>query len=190
MRGRKSEPAELKEAKGNPGRRALAKPGEVAEIPVLTGGAPDQLNADGKRIWAEIVPQLAHIRLVRDTDRSVLARYCDSLAEYWAVTKRLRDRRKGRGGGYTYEAEKIGGGTMLRLNPLFTVQDRLHRRLESLEDRLGLNPRARQEILYRLANAGMQGSLPLGGEAEQPPAPAAGSPVGFLGGLPDGCKPN
>lgn len=171
MRGRKSQPAEVKEAKGNPGRRPTGAV-STADVPELSGGAPAHLTTEGKKIWRDLAPQLRQTKLIRQTDRLALARYCDTLADYWKVTRELRTKK------HVYEAERVDGGKMLRVNPLFMVQDRLARRLDTMEDRFGLTPRARQELFYRLAQAPAAPPLPgLGDEGEE------GRPDGPVGML-------
>lgn len=183
-RGRKGQPAEVKEAKGNPGKR----PNPMAstdDLPELEAAAPKELRGEARKIYAEVAKQLAHVKLLRASDRQALARYCDTLNEYWKVTRKLQGP-KARGGGYTYEAKTTSGGKMLRANPLFMIQDRLARRLDTMEDRFGLNPRARQEIMYRLAQQGASPQLPFpGGEDERTPGDSdPEGAVGFLNRTP------
>ena len=198
MRGRKGQPARVREAKGNPGKRAArpakstaaaARPAKGQDVAMsakdqgdattavaiskFSGGVPRELTKRAKAVWNTLAPQLVHANVVRQTDRGALARYCDTVAEYWAVTQTLRRKK------YTYLLKTIAGDKMPRLNPLFMVQDRLAKRLDALEDRFGLTPRSRQEILYRLAQA-QAPQLPLDNPATGEPAPEPDSPVGFL----------
>lgn len=174
-RGRKAQPAEIAEAKGNPGKRAQ-RAAPAVEAPELAGGAPQSLTAEGRKVWAELHKSLSQLKLLRQTDRQVFLRYCDTVAEYWKITRQLRR------SGSTYLAPMTGGvGKMRRIDPRFLVQERLAKRLESMEDRLGLNPRARHEILHRLSNMAPQ--LPLGDQPDEQPRPDLdhqGSPLGFL----------
>lgn len=184
MAGRKPKPDALKEAQGNPGRRKLVTKENPAakaadeNLPAV-GGVPSQLSRDGKKIWQELVPTLSQIRFVRSTDRQMLARYCENLAEWWAATKRLRKE------GTTYWT-KSNHGDLKRINPDFTVQDRLDRRLIALEDRIGLSPQARQNLLLKLANAlppapdGMFSNGKDGDQAETETPEAGGTAVGVL----------
>ncbi len=79
---------------------------------------PRELTKHGKAVWNMVAPQLLKSKLLHPTDRISLTRYCDTVAEYWRVTRELREK------DYTYEAEKVGSGKMLRFNPLFMVQAR------------------------------------------------------------------
>ena len=176
-RGRKAQPAELAAAKGNPGKRAIRTAG-VVDAPEIADGAPAELSGEGKKVWARLRPHLAAMKLLRATDQPVFARYCDALGDYWKATRTLRKR------GMVYEAPMTNGGKMRRLDPLFHVQERLHKRLVEMEDRLGLSPRARQEILHRLSQAAAPApALPLdrpGDHATAGELSAERGPVGFL----------
>src|SRR5690606_3619285 len=115
--------------------------------------APKELTKAAKEIWDRTAAPLARINFLRETDRAAFARYCHHLAEWWTLTRQLRK------DGLTYVTTS-NHGTMKRLNPDFVARQRIEDRLETLEDRFGLTPAARQQILQRLAAA---------------PPPAAGS---------------
>ena len=204
MKGRKSQGAAVKDAKGNPGKRRRpgttrskaplaagnqppapaidAKPtpsiergspgASAASPPKPAGGIPRELTVAGKAVWKIVAPLLTTQKLFKATDRIALARYCDTVAEYWKVTRMLRRQK------YVYDVQKVGGGKMLRFNPLFMIQDRIGRRLDVLEDRFGFTPRSRQELEYRLATQLPQ--LPLGDPDAPRPAAEPTSPVGFV----------
>jgi P27 family predicted phage terminase small subunit len=179
-RGRKGMSAEEREAKGNPGRRSDPKPA-AAEVPLppVQTATPKQLSAEAKKIWARAAPHLQRMSFFRATDTEVLARWCENLKRWWDCERELRKR----GVGMTYETASKHG-KMLRIHPLVMVQNALERRLIVAEDRLGLSPRARQEILRGLATS--PSDLPLPHPPEKS-APADGelalgqtSPLGLL----------
>ena len=175
-RGRKGQPAEVKDAKGNPGNRPN-KAASTDALPEDKGGAPAHLKAEAKKIWAALAPHLQRSKLMRVTDRNAFARYCQSLADYWEATRQLGTN------GHVYDAPMTNGGTMKRINPWFGVQDRIGRRLENLEDRFGLSPRSRQEVMFRMASLGATPPPLPAGDDELPlaqPDSAAKGPVGFL----------
>ncbi len=123
MKGRKRQSASVRDAKGTATRRRRApatdaKPTPSPAAPSLPGGIPRELTRAGKRVWQIVAPLLLTQKLLKPTDRLSLTRYCDTVAEYWKVTRELREK------DYTYEAEKVGSGKMLRFNPLFMVQAR------------------------------------------------------------------
>lgn len=175
-RGRKAEPAELKEAKGNPGRRRIAKaPVEPRELVTV---APADLAAEARKVWDRLAPELARLKFLRETDRNAFARYCEHLAAWWAYTKALRIE------GETYLAKSEHNPDGLhRVNPKFLLRERIEKRLEVLEDRFGLSPAARQQIIQRLASytPAPPGDLFEAKQPGAPPPPAApASPVGML----------
>lgn len=167
MQGRKPEPAGLKEAKGNPGKRKIPKAGAAASAGEITPSS--KLGRPALSIWHELKPELERMNFIRPTDRHALSRYCDTMAEYWRVTLALRSKSQG----LTYETTGPNG-SMTRINPLFLIQDRLEKRLMMLEDRFGMNPMARQQIMLRLAER--QPQLPLGPQGATEPAPDADAP--------------
>lgn len=183
MRGRKPEPAAVKEAKGNPGRRPLPKEQDA----VRATEAPKALSRQAKKIWEELAPDLQRMKFLRPTDAHAFARYCEHLTRWWELTKSLRKT------GETYESES-NHGKLLRVRPEFLVRERLEKRMEALEDRFGLSPAARQQILQRLAivNPTPAGDLldrvaKQDASADQQTVEAAapasgGSPVGMLRG--------
>ncbi len=201
MRGGKRQDKAVNEAKGNPGGRkpgksrakpavekidakssaptVEAKAADLGPSDKVPGAVPRELTKEGKAVWRIIAPLLARSNFYHKTYAFSLTRYCDTVAEYWKVTRELRKK------SYVYTAPKVGGGTMLRFNPLFMVQDRLARRLDTLEHNFGLNPRARGEVMARLTE---QIALPLAVPEDAPrptPDPVHESAVGFLERLGD-----
>jgi P27 family predicted phage terminase small subunit len=152
MRGRKSDPQAVKDAKGNPGRR---KRHEYAACESDNGkiSAHDRLSDRARKVWDTLSARLERLNFLRETDREVFARYCTYVAQWWDLTDEIK------GAGLTYWTESAHG-KMRRVAPEFLVRERIENRLEALEDRLGLNPQARQQMLMRLANIQ---ALPPGG---------------------------
>lgn len=137
-----------------------------------------KLKVAGRHIWNAIAPELSRLNILRATDGTALSRYCDDLATYWEVTEQLRVE------GLTYEVNSLHG-QYKRVHPLVAIQDRLAARLVSMEDRFGLTPQSRQQLMIRAAQLVSQGNL-FGNQAEpHATAPAeATDPVGFLGSPP------
>lgn len=175
-RGRKAQPAEIAAAKGNPGKRALGRPkdgeGEIS-LPPESQSVHPYLSNRARAIWERLAPQLRAMKMLRETDVEGVARYCEYLNRWWVLERRLRRK------SITYETVSAHG-KLRRMDPDFLAQGMIEKRLVALEDRYGLSPRARQEILRALAAAPL--GLPLGEksrEGEAPSAPAD-SPVGLL----------
>lgn len=182
-RGRKPQPEAVNDAKGNPGRRRRASPPATdAAEGRAKSTAPPELADQARQIWDAIAPELTRLNFLRDIDRQAFARYCVHLARWWELTKDLA------ANGETYVTES-NHGTMERVRPNFIVRERLEKRLEVAEDRFGLNPASRQQIMQRLA--GLVPPAPTGGlfegrggedgSSDSDRAPAAPSPIGLLG---------
>lgn len=178
MSGPPPQPDAVKRLRGNPGKRKLASDKEVPVVAQPVGHAKpsNKLRPAARHVWNTLAPELQRLNLLRGTDSNALSRYCDDLAAYWDVSEKLRVK------GLTYEVNS-NHGTYQRLNPLFTVQERLAARLIVIEDRFGLSPQSRQALMVRAAQlAASQGNLPFGGAAQPDPLPSPdGSPVGFFG---------
>jgi P27 family predicted phage terminase small subunit len=184
-RGRRPQPDALKAAKGNPGKRAIAPstPTDADKAAAKVTSAtkpPGKLTAAALSVWRQTAPELERMNFLRPTDRQAFARYCDAVARFWDVRQKLTK------AGATYWTDSAHG-KMQRINPLFIVEERLARRLTELEDRFGLSPSARQQIMLRLAQG--QPALPFPPnpgatphpDGPTPPAPPPESAIGLLG---------
>jgi P27 family predicted phage terminase small subunit len=181
--GRLPKPAHVKDAQGNPGRRNVPRESDTAQQqPAHAIKLPfAKLKGSAKKAHELIGTELRRLNFVRPSDEPILLRYCKSLADFWDVTGKLDAL-----GSQVYDCPMTNSEkTMVRVHPLFLVQERLAKRLESMEDRLGLSPMARQQYLLRMASAGAQGSFGLpapqqNAKPSEAPAPRPGSPVGLL----------
>lgn len=177
-RGRKADPAAVKAAKGNPGKRRIVDV-SAAEVAAVIGKVtpPAHLSKEAREMWLRYAPELERLNFLRASDAPAFARYCEGLAQFWKATRALRKEP-------TVYWTETPHGKMRRLNPWFMVQDRLDRRLLALEDRFGINPAARQSIMYRLAQApAPNATLDLLDNGIKEPGDSEGvaeSPVGFL----------
>lgn len=186
MRGRRPDSAAVQEAKGHPRKQRRKTVDDAVEAAPMPDGTPGHLSENARKFWARVAPELLRINFVRVTDRPSLERYCETLAKYWEIQLKLRGR------DLVYWTESLHG-KMKRIEPMFLLLQRVETMLFNYEDRLGLNPAARQRIL--LGMAGVQGNLNFlnqpdakkrdgDGEQQQPGGGAGeriGSPVGMLG---------
>jgi P27 family predicted phage terminase small subunit len=191
FRGPKPDPAAVKEAKGNPGRRPIgadpvtddqagASHGEITTAPndVVP---PVWLKGKALDVWNRIGPRLVKMRLLSPIDAEPFARYCRNFARWEKMQTELDER------GETYESESQHG-KLRRIDPSFMIADRLERSLMAIEDRFGLSPSERQRVYAARAanpNATDLFGWPIaGGKAKKPDedAPVRGksSPVGLL----------
>ena len=173
MKGRRPDSDVTREAKGAAGKRRSTAPVDApASASAIRPLA--KLTPAATAIWRSLAPDLERRNLLRDTDRQALARYCQDVTTYWTLAEELRRE------GVTYVTESAHG-TMRRVDPRFLVQERIVTRLIAAEDRFGLSPLSRQQLLRLVANA--QGSLAFPGPGATPDAPPAvdpESPIGFL----------
>ncbi|MEO1223331.1 MAG: phage terminase small subunit P27 family [Pseudomonadota bacterium] len=174
-RGRRPQPEAVREAKGNPGKRKSAAPPADTGDDIGGLGVPENLDEREARVWRTLVPALVQLRFVKRTDWPALERYCHWTVRFWDAREKI----KANDAVYVTSSPHIDH--MLRQNPWFGILVRAEKMLQDLEDRIGLNPTARQRILMQRA-AGPTGELPLG---DQPPKEApkpAQSPIGMLSG--------
>ena len=157
-RGRRPLPDELKALKGNPGKRRLklsdhaqdrsALPVSRAELKIpefLTG-------AREREIFRRAVEDYLQRRIARAQDLTAYARWATYLAMWIESKEKLK-------GEETYFTSTLKHGQQLRRHPLFRDMLDLERVMQSLEDRLGLNPVARQAIVRGLNAMSMVGPI-------------------------------
>lgn len=183
-RGRKPVPDEIKALKGNPGKRKLViAQADETGAPVK---APSYVTTDDERkIFDRVAVELSRVRFIRQTDADALGRWCVYMAKWVSIKKRLTGKKAD-----VYYETTSKHGTMLRAHPLFASMLKIESHLMALEDRIGLNPSARQAILRGIINAPNlpKGDLFESAEKPQPPsqAPAeleSAAPAGPLGFL-------
>jgi P27 family predicted phage terminase small subunit len=184
MRGRTPQPAAVKSARGNPGRRPI---GETPAAQALTDDAlhlaPEWLSDEATTIWARLAPDLAAMRLLSRPDVMTFGRYCQMFAQWLAAGRQFDETNMV----VRTESEHV---KMDRVNKWLHVQLMLEQRLRDLEDRFGLNPANRQRIFALRAagaGAGHTPGLPFGEGGDKPaddPQPAAMTnaqgPIGTL----------
>lgn len=157
--GRRAQPAAVKEAKGNPGRRRIVREGKAA--PRTSLSAPSTLNAAQKRLWSKLSERLGDLRILRETDLPAFGRYVALLAKWEEVDKALRAAQLVQ----VTDSEHVTG--LERVGKWLMVALMLDKRLTEIEDRFGMNPAARQRLFLQMAAAGSAPRLPL-----DSPAPA------------------
>ena len=175
--GRPSKPAELKEAQGNLGKRPLAIAPEE-QLPVGEAAPPETLDRRAWPIWVSLVTHLQRLKFFRVTDRYALEAYCDAVLEWHLANKNIR-----REGNVYWTDSKHG--KMKRINPMRIVKRDARLAMQHWESQLGLTPRARQDMLLKLASAAQPPLPGMGGEASRPTAPAAPAtesegPTGYM----------
>jgi phage terminase small subunit len=151
-RGRRALPDAVKALKGNPGKRRLAlekttgaRSARVAPPKAFTAEPPDYLTQEGeKAAFVEILKAMP-LNVARKSDIHAIARWAAWLYIWIDAKKRLD-------GHVHYYENKSKHGTFLREHPISKRMHQAEAHLISLEDRLGLNIVARNNIVHRLFN--------------------------------------
>jgi Phage terminase, small subunit len=191
-RGRKPIPPHVKALRGNPGKRPIPTDFPVIEnlIPFPRPAVlefPEFLSHERERhIFKLIIEDYLQRRVARAPDFHAFGRWSHYMHRWICCKEQL----EGKATWFQYET---AAGKQIRRHPLFRDMLDIERMLESLEDRLGLNPAARQNILRGLTAmpAALGGDIFPGqdadgeagviNEASSPAtADATVSPLGFL----------
>ena len=179
--GPKPKAPEIAEKQGNPGHRPIVKP---VDSPQVDASAPDWLDEMGITIWSAYMPRMRSMGYVKDTDRLAFARLCDHTSRWLKLRLKVNER----GESYTTESRH---GKMERINPDFAAMLRVEEKMVQLEDRFGLTPASRQQILARLTEPPPPPDMFANGEhAQRAPDQSQGSPIGIFAPIPAQGRPN
>lgn len=175
MRGRPAKSEAVKRLAGNPGKRKTSAERGLHDVETGAGefSAPVGLTTAAKQVWRNEIGQLRDLNLLKPTDLSAFAVYCEVSAR-WAKARRVVDRQ-----GMTYESVSKHG-TMVRVRPEVGILERAERSMRQFMESLGMTSASRIRTLGQLAG---RGQLPLPFEPT-PPAPGTSphgdDPVGYL----------
>lgn len=143
-RGRKPKPPQLRLIEGNPGKRAL----KSAPMPPVSVGMtpPAHLNADAKRYWRSLLPELEVLGLLAKIDRAAIAVVCQSYGVWADSERRLRAYNASPAG------QKVGaylvetaGGTIMQ-HPLVNIAREARRDVVRFSVEFGMTPSARSRV--------------------------------------------
>ena len=129
----------------------------------LDFGVPSELCERGRAVWMRVAADLSKAGRLKPTDREALARYCDLVGQYWHISQTIREE------GETLLVPTVAkgadgtSGMMRRRHPLLTEQRAIAQGLKDLEDRFGMSPLARANLVSKLA-----GGLPGSGDGYLP----------------------
>lgn len=130
----------------------------------IDDAVPHRLDEFGREVWLRVVPDLKRAGRVKATDLEAITRYCDMVGSYWKMSKKIADE------GSTMLVPTVakdvkGEGAMWRRHPLLSERRAMAKALEGIEDRFGMSPRARADLVNRqLGRTPIEpGELPLEG---------------------------
>ena len=191
MRGRRPLPDAIHELRGNPGKRkrfavpavpplapppqaATEPPPDALDLPSETPAVENETVAGGveipafltqpreREIFRKIVGEYLERRIAQKFDVMAFARWA-SYMDKWIACKLSLD------GKLAYYVSESPHGKYFRRHPVDTSMNMYEGRLIALEDRLGLNPIARQNILRSMMLTPPPGDL-FNKKGETPPA--------------------
>jgi P27 family predicted phage terminase small subunit len=134
-RGPAPKPSALKLVQGTyrPDRAAANEP----QPERVTPSCPTWLDAEAKREWRRIVPELETLGLLTRIDRAALAAYCQSYSEWWAMERAIRE--KGR-----TQTNAMSGVVSAR--PEVGMRDRALTQMKAFLTEFGLTPSSRSRV--------------------------------------------
>jgi P27 family predicted phage terminase small subunit len=139
--GRKPKPSNLHALHGNPGKRARNpyEPKPTTAVP----HCPGHLDAEARREWRRVVPELRTVGLLSKLDRAVLAAYCASWSRWVALERHLAE----------LTAEKGVEGLLATAqsgyqmpHPLLTAANKAAEQIRALAVEFGMTPSARSRL--------------------------------------------
>lgn len=136
-------------------------------------GVPAELDEHGAGAWRKIVPALERVGRVKATDIAMITRYCDLVGRYWLAKMQIQEA----GGEYqrvpTVAKDESGATAyMVRRHPACLTMEKLLPELRQIEDRFGMSPLSRANLLAKGLRAGAQGDLLPGETPTDRDAPA------------------
>jgi P27 family predicted phage terminase small subunit len=120
--------------------RAKARKNEPEPVGEITA-PPKWLDCHAKKVWKELVPQLAAMNVGRVIDENALARYCST----WVRWKKAEEIVRKEGESYPLLSAK-GEIKCLMPRPEATLLNKLSVLLLRLEQEFGMTPSARARI--------------------------------------------
>lgn len=133
--GPRPKPAALKELAGNPGRRPIARTA-IDALPAAVPDCPPHLDDQARAEWERITALVGATGLLRQTDRTVLAAYCQCYSRWIAAEEKLR-----RTGPVVMGPEK-----MPIENPYLAIANRALVQLRQFMAELGFSPATRPGV--------------------------------------------
>ena len=142
----RKKPTEIKKLEGNPGRRPLPD-SEPEYAPVMVDAEPPEVltTEAGRKLWRGLLPALASIGVLQETDLQTMTRYCRTWGRYVEVERLIDDMDSGGHPVHKYLQTTVNMNIIQ--NPLIGVSNRCSDMLLKLEAEMGLTPAARSRIV-------------------------------------------
>lgn len=99
-------------------------------------GCPSWLDAEAKREWKRVVPQLTRLGLLAEIDRAVLVGYCEAWAEYVNACRAIQTE------GVVVSSTR---GTLTK-NPMLLIKNEARLAMLRFAQEFGLSPSARARV--------------------------------------------
>jgi P27 family predicted phage terminase small subunit len=155
VRGRPRKSPSLQAAQGYPGKRKTETKAALAEtkgqdqvtVNPNPSGLPDPpefLGPVGQAVWRNSVIDMTARHVLKQSDHLALGRYCMNYQRWLALLRDIGDEP-------TY-VTTTPHGQMIRKKPQFAMLKDIESDLRAWEDRAGLNPRFRVDLVGKLAN--------------------------------------
>jgi P27 family predicted phage terminase small subunit len=143
MPGPAPKPTALKKLAGNPGKRPLNENEPKPQAVHLH--APAHLTEVARAEWRRITPELYRLGLLTVIDRSFLAGYCESWADWIEAEKHLKDE------GKVLETDK----GYKYINPWVTEKNKALEKMHKFGVEFGFSPSSRTRIKLESNDKGL-----------------------------------
>ena len=146
IRGRKNKPTNLKVLEGNPGKRPL--PENEPKPKPIPPHCPTWLNAEAKRMWKKLAPELDRMGLLTTVDGEAFAAACQSYGIWVECEKyfKKKDPETGKPYGRTYEYTNKADATNIVERPEVKIGQKAIAEFRAFCSEFGLTPSSRTRI--------------------------------------------
>ncbi len=141
--GRPNEGTQIKKLQGTY-RKDRHGDGPVAFTPVVKVSVPRHLSKSARKEWKVITQELIKANMLQSVDLTVLAAYCQEIADYWELRQFITEN------GRTF----ISPNGHLCQRPQVSMMGKSLERAMKIGLRFGITPVAREKIRIRTPNGG------------------------------------
>ena len=120
--------------------RAKTRNDEPEGQSVKSASPPRWISKEGKKIWKKVFPIVSNMGIMKESDITALARYCDSMARYKNAQSFIQEH------GETYSTTNKFGEEVIKLYPQGNLLLKLEPILIRLEQHFGLTQIGRAHV--------------------------------------------